>query len=87
MKSFHVIEDGAAITLCKGIWRQSKIYRRNGVIYAQHGGGYIRLFRGGGTSIPHVSWKEIDAGAGEAIEDASDLSVRYFEMGAQEAAE
>lgn len=87
MKRFHIIDDGAAIMLRRGIYRQSKIYHRDGVIYAAHSGGFVRLFRGGGTSMPDISWKEIDAGAGQAIEDNSDLSVRYFAMGVQEAAE
>ena len=78
MNRFHVIDDGAAITLCKGIYRQSKIYHRDGNVYSAHGGGFIRLFRGGGTSLPHVSWKEIDAGEGQAVEDKTDLSVRYI---------
>lgn len=62
MERFHKVDEGAVITLSKGVWRQSDLYRRECNLYAKHGAGFIRLFKGGGTSIPTVSWKALDAG-------------------------
>lgn len=61
MERFHVIEDGAAILLSKGNFRQAKVYRRAADIYAGWGGGYIKLGGAGGTSNPNVSWQDIEA--------------------------
>lgn len=80
MDRFHQIDDGAAITLCRGVYRQVKLYIRAGNLYAGHAGGYIRLFKGGGTSIPHVSWKALDTGGVEWSEDA--FSVRLLRAAA-----
>lgn len=73
MDRFHIIDEGAAITLCKGVYRQVKVYQRGGKIYAGHAGGYIRLYKSGGTSLPHVSWKDIDAPGGTVREDTFSL--------------
>ena len=80
MNRFHQIEDGAVITLNKGVYRQGKLYRRDDDLFAAHGSGFIRLFRGGGTSLPNVSWKEIDGASYQVIE-GKDLSVKCFAMG------
>ncbi len=50
---FHVIEGAVAITRSKGVFKQTKVYQRNGLIYCQHGGGYIRISKTG-TSNPNV---------------------------------
>lgn len=66
MHKFHVIEDAAVITRARGVFRQTKVYRRGREIFAQHGGGFIQLYDGGGTSVPTVSWSDIDLGDGRA---------------------
>lgn len=76
MQRFHKVEEGAVITLCRGIYRQAQLYRRGTALYALHGGGFLRLCSKGGTSVPHVSWKEIDAGEGAIVnEDAFTVTV------------
>ena len=50
---FHLIEGAVAITRSKGVFKQAKVYKRNGLIYIQHGGGFIRANRTG-TSHPNV---------------------------------
>jgi hypothetical protein len=66
MERFHEIADGAAILVSKaGIYRQVKVFSRGGEVYAGHGTGFIRLFRNGGTSTPHIRYAALDlAGAG-----------------------
>lgn len=66
MNLFHIIDEGQAILRSRGVYKQVKIYRRDGRVFAQHGGGYIRLERAGGTSLPNASWLEV-AGPGVSI--------------------
>lgn len=47
MERFHVIEDSAVIV-------------RVGNVYANVRGGYVRLLRGSGTSVPSISWDGIE---------------------------
>ena len=61
MDKFHIIDDGAAILRSKGVYRQAKVYRRGEQVFAGHGSGYVRLNKGGATSIPDVSWLGIEA--------------------------
>lgn len=57
---FHQIDDAVVILRTRGVFRQAKLYERNGVNYAAYGGGFIRLFPAhGGTSVPSVSLVEI----------------------------
>ena len=63
MDRFHVIEDAAAIIKRKGLTRQVKVYHRGAAIYAGCAGGFVRLYANGGTSIPDLSWDDIDIGA------------------------
>jgi hypothetical protein len=54
---FHVIPDSFAVLVSKrGVYRQAKLYRRGDEVFAGHGGGFIRLLHGGGTSAPDVRW-------------------------------
>lgn len=61
MDRFHIIEDGAAVLRSKGVYRQSKVYRRGAAVYAAWSGGFIRLLRGSATTHPNVSWDGVDA--------------------------
>lgn len=61
MERFHIIEDGACILRTRHVFRQAKVYRRGEKVYAQFGGGYVRLLRGSATTHPNVSWDGIEA--------------------------
>lgn len=56
MERFHIIDDAVVILRVKGVFRQTKAYRRGLGLYAAYGAGYVRLYRDGGTSVPTVSW-------------------------------
>lgn len=59
---FHEIPDGMCILLSqKGVYRQSKLFRRGTELYAGYGGGFVRLYGKGGTSTPHLRYIAIDA--------------------------
>lgn len=60
MDRFHIIDEAAVILRTKGVWRQAKVYIRGKAIYAGSGGGFVRLYKGGGTSVPNLSWDDID---------------------------
>ena len=76
MDYFHKIDDGAVITLFRGVYRQAHLYRRGDALYARHGAGFVRLHSKGGTSVPSLSWKEIDAGPGAAFSEGT-FAVTY----------
>ena len=59
MDHFHLIEDAAAILVSKGVYRQSKVYRRGNELYAGYGGGFIRLYKDG-TSLPNVRLVDVE---------------------------
>lgn len=70
MERFHEIVDGAAILVSKqGVYRQVKVFSRGGEIYAGHGTGFIRLFRSGGTSTPHIRYAGLDLAGALTEED------------------
>lgn len=76
MDRFQVIEDAAGIVLAKGIYRQVKLFSRGGNLYAGHGSGFIRLYRGGSTSLPNVAWKDLDLSGGALGEESLGLTYR-----------
>lgn len=90
MNLFHIIDDGAVIVRNKpGVYRQVKLYERDGKLYAGHGAGFVKLIAKGRTSHPNISWLEADAGGvGEIVEERKTMDVTLFRFGeAQEAAE
>lgn len=60
MDRFHIIDEAAVILRTKGVWKQAKVYIRGKAIYAAAGTGFVRLYKGGGTSVPNLSWDDID---------------------------
>ncbi|QIG74341.1 hypothetical protein EVC08_029 [Rhizobium phage RHph_N65] len=59
MERFHIIEEGAAILVSKGVYRQAKVYQRGGALFAAYGSGFIRLYRNG-TSLPNVRCEDVE---------------------------
>lgn len=72
MDRFHIIDDAAVIMRSKGVFRQAKVFVRGEGLYAGHGNGFIRLYTGGGTSVPSLSWDDIDIGQGAVSALAAD---------------
>lgn len=60
MQLFHEIPEGQVILRTKGVFRQSKLFRRGDRLYAAVGSGFVRLLQGGDTTVPTTSWLEID---------------------------
>ena len=54
---FHVIDDAHTVLRRKGVFRQAKLYRRAGKVYAGLGAGFVRLMGNGGTTHPEVLWE------------------------------
>lgn len=64
---FHVIDDAVCIIRNRGVYRQVKVFRRGDFLYAGYGAGFVALYGNSGTSHPHISWDEIDAGCETTI--------------------
>lgn len=79
MDRFHVIDDAAVILRSRGVFRQVKVYRRGDALYAGQGNGFVRLYKGGGTSVPSLSWDDMDvlgyAGEQMAVDAHGKLSL------------
>lgn len=60
MALFSIVEDAQVILFSKGVYRQVKVYERDGKFYAAQGSGFIRLSRGGQTTVPSIRWQETD---------------------------
>jgi hypothetical protein len=73
MDRFHIIEEAAVILRTKGVWKQAKVYIRGQAIYASAGGGFVRLYKGGGTSVPNLSWDDIEIDGGDASTLVADV--------------
>lgn len=58
---FTAINDAVVITRSKGVFRQVKAFERKGFIYAQYGGGFIRLVKNG-TQLSNLGVEEFDLG-------------------------
>ena len=61
MERFHKIDDSAVIVRVGNVYKQVSAYRRGTNVYANVRGGYVRLLRGSGTSVPGISWDGIEA--------------------------
>jgi len=61
MDLFHIIDQGQVILKTKGIYKQVAAYSRGLDVYAPHAGGFIRLLARGATTVPHVSWVDVEA--------------------------
>ena len=61
MERFHKIDDSAVIVRVGNVYKQVTAYRRGSNVYANVRGGYVRLLRGSGTSVPAITWDGIEA--------------------------
>lgn len=60
MDLFHEIAEGVAVLRTRGVYRQSKIYRRGDDVFAAQGSGYVRLLSHGGTTVPNTTWLDVE---------------------------
>lgn len=47
---FQELEGDVAILVSNGVYKQCKLFTRNGYLFAQVAGGFVRLMRDGSTS-------------------------------------
>lgn len=57
---FHEVQDTWVICSRRGVYRQSKVYRRGEAFFAKHGAGFIKLCAYRGTSCPDTSWVDFE---------------------------
>jgi len=57
--AFEPREDGQCILISGGVYRVAELFSRGEHIYARYGAGYIRLYKGGGTSKAKMRWEDI----------------------------
>lgn len=60
MDRFHIIEDAAAIIVTRSVFKQVKLYHRGNALYVGASGGFVRLYKGGRTGVPNLSWDDIE---------------------------
>jgi len=59
MALFHILEDCFVVLRCRGIFRQCKVYERDGKPYAAWGAGYVRLLPEQRTTNPDILWDDL----------------------------
>ena len=65
---FSEIPAAWIVLASKGVFTQAKLYRREDMLFAGRGSGFIRVYwkragdSTGGTSLPDVNWDEFDLG-------------------------
>lgn len=58
---FHTIDDASVILREKGLYKQAKVYTLGERLFAGYGAtGFVALLTGGGTSLPNVSFSDLD---------------------------
>lgn len=67
MDLFHEIPDGHVILRSKGVFKQTKVFRRGRDIFAAQGSGFIRLLQHGGTTVPTTHWLDVAADGVEVV--------------------
>lgn len=72
MERFHIIDEAEVITVSRSVFNQRKVYRRGAGLYVGHGSGFVRLYYGGRTGLPNLSWDEIDIPGISAVEISKD---------------
>ena len=60
MGLFKQSEGDVAVVVTKGIYKQVPLFIRDGLLYAQFGGGFIRLKEDGSTSQPTTRLEHLD---------------------------
>lgn len=71
MSLFTVVNDAFVVTRSKGVFRQSKVYHRNGLLYAGYGSGFVQLRDDNATSVPTMTWDYIEGVAWTRLRGAS----------------
>lgn len=57
---FTIIEESYIVLRKGGVFRQSKVYVRNGYLYAGYGSGFVMLSRHEqGTSVPKMTYEDL----------------------------
>lgn len=57
---FALIEDSYVLLRKGGVFRPAKVYVRNGFLYANHGGGFVRLSKNdGATSCRDLLYEDL----------------------------
>jgi hypothetical protein len=63
MHRFHIVADADVIIVSNSVYKQAKVYHRNGALYVGAAGGFVRLYASGPsgqTGLPKLRWDDID---------------------------
>lgn len=72
---FHEIPGAWVVLMSNGTYKQSKVYRRDKMLFAGNGSSFVRLYKHG-TSNPKLIWDEIDlAGAKHKVGEMNKLEL------------
>jgi DNA-binding cell septation regulator SpoVG len=59
MSLFTIVEDSHVHLHSGGLYKQTELYEKDGIMYAKWGAGFIGLRHGGVTTISKVRWDSI----------------------------
>lgn len=58
MEDFLPIPDSRVILRQNGIYRSAQLFENNKNLFAKHGGGFIKLLRGGSSTHKSILWSD-----------------------------
>lgn len=74
MNLFTIIEEAHVILRSKGVYKQAKVFHRGGEMFAQHGSGFISLRFAGATSLPSVTYLDIEVPKGYRVKPSESMN-------------
>ena len=75
MNLFTIIEDGHAILLQRGVYKQTTLFERHARVYARHAGGFIGLRKDHGTTVPSIRCEHVEAAEQFAFDELGRMIV------------
>lgn len=73
MLTFEPVEDSNVLLIQNGVYKESKLYTRDGRMFVKHGAGFAKINPNNSTSVSKLFVKEIHSDQGMAHTIGCDL--------------
>jgi len=65
---FKKVEGLQVVIYKQGVQKQTDVYVRDSILYANISGGYVTLYADKGSSVPSINWKGLINTQGETMQ-------------------
>ena len=73
---FSELLDSIVIIRKGGVYKQTKAYQRRGYIYVAAAGGFVLMRKDNRTSVPNLSWLEIETNEKRTFDEHGRMMVK-----------